>query len=200
MSRDDEVARIMLSREYTGSLKENDQAGARWLLAYRVSRMLAGTELESVAGSHERVVRLAVPAGRVDPFRWLHEQRMFPKTYWSGREDRGGVAAAGAADLREAGVFEGAGSLPKLLATPPDSGDSGARYYGGMRFDPLGKPDEEWDAFGAYRFVLPRFELHTGEAEATLVCNLVLPRDLHNTSEILEQIEDLTLPEGASGA
>jgi hypothetical protein len=56
-----------LSREYTGPLEEN-QSGARWLLDDRVSRMLAGAELASVAGSHERVVRLAVPAGRVDPF------------------------------------------------------------------------------------------------------------------------------------
>ena len=190
----------MLSREFTGPLKENDQTGARWLLADRVGRMLAETELASFAGSHDRVVRLAVPAGRVDPFRWLQEQRTFPKTYWSGREEWGGVAAVGAADVREAGVSEGAASLPKLLASAPDSGDTGARYYGGMRFDPLGKPDEEWEAFGAYRFVLPRFELHTGDAEVTLICNLVLPRDSHNTQEILEQIEDLSLPEGASNA
>jgi hypothetical protein len=40
----------------------------------------------------------------VDPFRWLSEQRMFPKAYWSAREDRVGVAAVGVADLREAGV------------------------------------------------------------------------------------------------
>ena len=54
---------------------------------------------------------------------------------------------------------------------------TGARYYGGARFDALREPDEEWAAFGAYRFVLPRFELHAGDAETTLVCNLVLPRD-----------------------
>jgi menaquinone-specific isochorismate synthase len=172
--------------------------GARWLLADRVSRALSGMGLESVAEAH--VVRLAVPAGRIDPFRWLSEQRMFPKTYWSGREDGAGVAAVGAADLLEAGVSDGAGSLPKLLASRPDSGGSGARYYGGMRFDPLRKPDEEWTAFGAYRFVLPRFELHAGDGETTLVCNLVLPRDADNSSKILREIEDLSLPAGASGA
>ena len=101
---------------------------------------------------------------------------MFPKVYWSGREDRAGVAAVGIADLQEAGASEGAGSLSKLLASLPDSGVSGARYYGGARFDPLGQPDEEWAAFSAYRFVLPRFELHAGETETTLVCNLVLPK------------------------
>ena len=79
-------------------------------------------------------------------------------------------------------------------------GGSGARYYGGARFDALRRPDEEWAAFGAYRFVLPRFELHAGDAETTLVCNLVLPRDAQCAPEILEQIEDLSLPEGAFGA
>ncbi len=191
----------MLSREYTGPLRENGAApSAHWLLADRVSRALSDARLQSVAYPGERIVRLAVPVGPVDPFRWLSEQRMFPKVYWSGREDRAGVAAVGIADLREAGVAEGAGSLSKLLASLPDSGVSGARYYGGARFDPLGQPDEEWAAFSAYRFVLPRFELHAGETETTLVCNLVLPRDTDDASKIAQEIEDLSLPEGASGA
>jgi menaquinone-specific isochorismate synthase len=191
----------LLSREYTGPLRKNGVApGACWLLADRVSRALSDARLESLAGPVERIARLAVPAGRVDPFRWLSEQRMFPKIYWSGREDRAGVAAVGIADLREAGVSEGTGSLSKVLASLPDSGVSGARYYGGARFDPLGQPDEEWAAFSAYRFVMPRFELHAGETETTLICNLVLPRDIDDASKIVQEIEDLSLREGASGA
>ena len=191
----------MLSREYSGSLGESGSAsGARWLLADRVSRTLSGAMLESVADPAERIVRLAVPVGRIDPFRWLSEQRVFPKVYWSGREDRDGVAAVGTADVREAGVSESVGSLSKLLATLPDSGGSGARYYGGGRFDPLGKIDVEWAAFGAYRFVLPRFELHAGDTQTTLVCNLVLPRDTEDATSILREIEDLSLPEDVMGA
>ncbi|MGH3108992.1 MAG: isochorismate synthase [Rubrobacter sp.] len=191
----------MLSREYTGPLEENGAApGARWLLADRVSRALSDAGLESLADPVKRIARLVVPAGRVDPFRWLSVQRMFPKIYWSGREDRAGVAAVGIADLREAGPSEGAGSLSKLLESLPDSGVSGARYYGGARFDPRGQPDEEWAAFSAYRFVLPRFELHAGETETTLVCNLVLPKDMDDASKIVQEIEDLSLPGDASGA
>jgi len=191
----------LLSREYSGSLRKNGAAsGARWLLADRVSRTLSGASLESVADPVERIVRLAVPVGRIDPFRWLSEQQTVPRVYWSGRGDRAGVAAVGAADLREAGVIESAGSLSKLLASLPNLGNSGARYYGGARFDPLGEPNEEWAAFSASRFVLPRFELHVGGTEATLVCNLVLPRDTDDASKIVQEIEDLPLPEGASGA
>jgi menaquinone-specific isochorismate synthase len=195
------VAWILLSEEYAGPLREDDAGGTRWLLADRVGRTLSEAQPGGVAGSRERVVSLAVPVGRVNPFRWLREQRTFPKTYWSGRgEEDEEVAAVGAADLREAGVLDGAESLAESLASLPESAGSGARYYGGMRFDPPGMPVGEWAAFGAYRFVLPRFELHAGDAETTLVCNLVLPRDAHNAPEILEQIEGLSLPEGGSGA
>jgi menaquinone-specific isochorismate synthase len=191
----------LLSREYTSPVGENGAApGARWLLADRVSRALSDARLENLADPGQRIARLAVPAGRVDPFRWLSEQRMFPKVYWSAREDRAGVAGAGIADLREGGISEGAGSLSKVLASLPDSGVAEARYYGGARFDPLGQPDEEWAAFSAYRFVLPRFELHAGETETTLICNLVLPRDMDDTSKLGQEIEDLSLPEDASGA
>ncbi len=189
----------MLSSEYTHPFRGNDAADARWLLVERVESALSGAELEG-AGSQERVVRLAVPAGRINPFGWLREQRLFPKTYWSGRGERTGVAAVGIADVREMGVSEGTGSLSRLLASLPDTGGSGARYYGGARFDALRRPEEEWAAFGAYRFVLPRFELHAGDAQTTLVCNLVLPRDAHSAQEILEQVEDLSLPAGALGA
>jgi menaquinone-specific isochorismate synthase len=200
MLRDEEAAESLLSREYTDFLRENDAADARWLLAERVNRALSEVEPEDIAGPHERIIRLAVPAGRINPFRWLREQRLFPKTYWSGRGERTGVAAAGIADVREMGISEGAGSLSRLLASLPDAGGSGARYYGGARFDALRKPDKEWAPFAACSFVLPRFELHAGDAETTLVCNLVLPRDAHSAPEILEQIEDLSLPVGAFGA
>ena len=141
------------------SLAGNDTADARWLLAERVGRALPGVEPEDIAGSQERVVRLAVPAGRINAFRWLREQRLFPKSYWSGRGERTGVAAVGIADVREMGVSDGAGSLSRLLASLPDAGGSEARYYGGTRFDAgqmivLEPGDRELRADGACRLVL----------------------------------------------
>ncbi len=201
MFQDEEAARSLLSRERTPrgpGPSGGPPARARWLLADRVS--LALSEAGSSAVPAERVVRLAVPVGPVEPFRWLRGQSLFPRLCWSGREDGSGVAAVGVADLQGSDTPEGADELRKRLAPLLTSGDPRARYYGGLRFDPLREPDAEWAAFGAYLFVLPRFEVHTDREEATLVCNLVLPRDAEHTAEILEQIEHLAFPQGASNA
>ena len=137
--------------------------------------------------------------GPVAPLRWLRDQSLPSKLYWSGREDGGGVAAVGAADLREGDVSEDQDALRKRLVPLLSSGDRRSRYYGGLRFDHLREPDAGWAPFGAYRFVLPRFELHAGDGEATLVCNLVLPRDARRQLGILEEIESLSFPRESSG-
>jgi menaquinone-specific isochorismate synthase len=183
----------LLSRERTA--RDHRPSGgtrARWLLADRVSRALSEAGVAPSADPAEQMVRLAVPVGPVEPSRWLRGQALSPKLYWAGRDDGFGVAAVGAADLQESDAPEGAAALHKRLAPLLTSGDPQARYYGGLHFDPLREPDVEWAAFGAYRFVLPRFEVHAGEGEATLVCNLVLPRDAERSAEILAQIEHLS--------
>ena len=195
------MARGLLSKERRGSARDltasgGSRARARWLLAERVSRTLS--EAEAAPDPTGRVVRLAVPFGPAEPLRWLRSQSMFPRLYWSGRESEGGVAAVGAADVQDGDAPEGADALRKRLVPLLSSGDGEVRYYGGLRFDPAREPDAGWTPFGAYRFVLPRFELHAGEDEAILVCNLVLPRDARRQAEILEQIERLPYAQDTS--
>jgi menaquinone-specific isochorismate synthase len=169
-------------------------------MADRVSRTLSKADAPGLPLAEERVARIAVPVGRVNPFRWIEGRRLRPKLYWSGREDRLVVAAVGVADLQEGDVLEGADALRKRLSSLLASGDPQLRYYGGLRFDPIREPDPEWAGFGAYSFVMPRFELLAGEGEATLVCNLVLPRDAERHAEVLEEIEHLSFPREASDA
>src|ERR671917_340033 len=102
MFRDEDAARTLLSRERTArdpGPSGGTPARARWLLADRVSRALS--EAASSADPAERVVRLAVPVGSVEPFRWLRNQSLFPRLYWSGRVDGSGVAAVGGAGLQK---------------------------------------------------------------------------------------------------
>lgn len=184
----------MLSSERVGSIRgvetPDGAARARWVLAEKASRVL------SAAAGHpveERVARLSVSVGLVDALGWLRGQRLYPRTYWSGREDGTEVAAVGIADLQ---TGEGPEDVDVLHKRLPGSDGGDVRYYGGGRFDPGRAPSGEWEPFGAYSFVLPRFELHAGEEGATLVCNLVLPRDTENREEVLGQIEGLRAPSG----
>lgn len=183
----------LLDREHNGLLPEGSEVfgntpdHARWALADLVSRALSGESV--LSNGAPRAIRLEAPVGRVDLFGWLREQRMYPKFYWSGRDDRSEVAALGAADLYEA-AEEARKRISPLLA----SGDPRLRYYGGLRFDPGHVYGEEWATFGTRRFVLPRFELRVRAGEAVLACNLVLPRDAERGEEILEEIEGLAGP------
>ena len=149
-------------------------AQIRWTLADLASRALSG--VHSLDDTGPRVARLELPVGRIDPMTWLREQSPGPKSYWSGRNDGMEVAAVGVADLHEGSVPEKPDDMKKRLKTLLSSGDPRLRYYGGLRFDSRRKTEVEWQALGTYRFVLPRFELISRSGEATLACNLVLPR------------------------
>lgn len=168
---------------------------ARWTLADLASRALSkepGLREAGLQDAEPRVARVELPVGRLDPMAWLRAQRSGPKSYWSGREGGTEVAAAGIADLYEGSIAENPSDLRKRLAPLLSSGDPRLRYYGGLRFDAGSETETEWAAFGGYRFVLPRFELISRHGDATLACNLVLPRDTDQREEVLEEIEELS--------
>ena len=165
-------------------------ARVRWLLAEKVSRALSAAPDHTEA----RILRVSVEAGPADILSWLREQRAYPRLYWSGREGEAENAAAGVADLQAGADPTDVAVLGKRLLA---SGDADVRYYGGGRFDPAREADEEWEPFGAYRFVLPRFEMRVEQTGTTLACNLVLPRDQENREEVLAQIEGMRVPSAA---
>ena len=165
------------------------------MLADAISRAL---EHDAVTTRGARLLRLEVPAGDLDPLRWLGAQSTRPRAFWEGREDGVVVAAVGVADLVEGGGTADYVSLHERLALL-SSGAEEARYYGGLRFDPARREGEEWGAFGGYRFVLPRFEARREGGETVLACNLLLPRDAEGARELLDEVEGLSLPEEMPG-
>ncbi|WP_456429521.1 isochorismate synthase [Rhodocaloribacter sp.] len=172
-----------------------DAVLARERLVQKVRRVLLGGN-GSRAG-REKIVRVSVPIAPVDPFDWLHARKETEKMYWAGRRDGMAVAAAGVADVcaGEAGPVYAplAAHLAPMLETAPD----GARYFGGIRFDTERPVDDDWRSFGAYRFVLPRFELVKRGGMHDLACNLVLPRDRERLPAIVAEIALLTTPSEA---
>ena len=148
---------------------------------------------DPASGAGQAVVRVEVPAEVLDPLAWLRAQPHRQKLYWRSREGEEAVAGVGVAD-RWAGPSAEGHRLEALEARVACLEDERIRYYGGLRFDAARRPDVRWAPFGAYRFVLPRFEWVRRGGEAVLACNLVPSRDRPRRSDLARQIHALTFP------
>ena len=78
-------------------------------------------------------------------------------------------------------------ALSRLLSPAMPS----LRAFGGMRFSSARPQAPEWEAFGAFLFLLPRLELVEGATSAALCCNVVWDAGAG---------QDLTWEEGAWGS
>jgi menaquinone-specific isochorismate synthase len=183
--------------EYEDTIAPGEMRAAlavRRRLVHRVKRAFSSR----TNGSAPHVVRLVVDVGPVDPFAWLHAQPAAERLYWSGRNGEAAVAAVGAAEVLRADAPSVSNrSLDQHLRmrfAHADNASCALRYYGGWAFDPVQPLENGWDAFGTYRFVLPRFELRTTGEQATLICNLVRPHDEDRLDAICAQVERLAWP------
>ncbi len=182
----------MIDQNHIAPEKVLDPAHVRRVLAEEVALLLA--ERNGHATAERRLARVALPVPALHPFRWLQAQDDDARLYWSGREDDLETAAVGEADVCRSHTPADFEALRRHLAPVLASCDAQVRYYGGLRFDPAVPAEGAWTAFGAYRFVLPRFELRYRGGGATLVCNLVLPHDQARRDEILARIDRLQFP------
>jgi len=133
------------------------------------------------------VLRLALPIDSIDILNWLRNQTYAQKFYWYDKNENLEVAGIGAADK----VFgdELSGYAPVIQRVHKHSSEkcSKCRYYGGFSFYKNTMIKEEWKGFGAYQFILPRFEvLRNGEGDF-FICNLIHPDD----NEIIQLVRDL---------
>jgi len=136
------------------------------------------------------VIRVAVPLQSLDLLLWLAQQQTTRRVFWSGRDGIFDMVGIGAADI-VAGESpnDPAGWIDYMHTRLSDSSRE-ARYYGGLRFDPDRPTADHWRPLGAYRFVLPRFEVYRQESKTALVCNL-LPDDLDRAVAIVAQLRAL---------
>jgi len=163
---------------------QDDLAAARDTLADRVR-----AAVREHPGAGRRIRRVAVPvASDAVALDWLRAQSAGDAVYWASRDDDRVAAGVGVADRVQEGTRPvDYHRLENRLADRFRTADSAVRYYGGLRFDVHAAPEPAgggWEGFGAYRFVLPRFEFVTEGGGAALVCNVVLPRD-HDRADVL---------------
>ena len=152
------------------------------------------TALDGAQDDSQTIVQATVALPWAHPRRWLAAQEGRGRVYWSSRDSTGSAAGLGEADVVFAAASGGCTEVAQELAPKLAQSQGGVRYYGGMRF--VGGPAEgtDWHPFGAFRFVLPRFELRTHAGGATLHCNLVPARDRSKLAELIGAIKGLRAP------
>lgn len=101
----------------------------------------------------------------VDLLAWLEGLPAGPKCYWAARDGSLELAGWGVAD--EITADDPVTLWRKLRQQRPAT--PGARYLGGLRFDPYAAPDVRWKKFGVGRFILPQLLLcrTAGRLQAT---------------------------------
>jgi menaquinone-specific isochorismate synthase len=137
------------------------------------------------------LVRIEIPIPTFDPLLWLNSQHTLERMYWRGRHADDRVAMCGVAKILSGDTRPDYPELAKEIDDFLERPGAEFRLYGGMRFDLSRNTDQDWFGFPAWRFVLPRFELHQRGPRTLLCCNLIFPEDLAIQDVILEQADEL---------
>ncbi len=139
-----------------------------------------------------RMVRCKVEVENVAAMQWLACQSIPIKTYWANRNQEFKMAGLGVAHEISG---QNAPDMVKLfddLRTFLDPKYPELRYYGGFQFNRDSKPSQEWKSFGAYRFIIPQFELHRSHEGTFLVCNFLQNTENCDPPEsIIKQLDDV---------
>ena len=134
-------------------------------------RLREAIDRECAGNGPDGIARAEIVIPRTDALAWFRAQEAHPvKVYWADREGRDEVAGVGVADVVASAAPDGIVSLFRQLRQRLERSGTSARYFGGMRFNGRGSQDAAWRHFGAYRFVLPRFELTVRGSESVLAC------------------------------
>ncbi|HRI88450.1 MAG TPA: isochorismate synthase [Candidatus Hydrogenedentes bacterium] len=152
-------------------------------------------ESTSSSGKPRRVVRCEVPVDGIEPLAWLESQGNRSRGYWCDREREFELAGVGTADIITAEVLTDYDALFEHLRGCIAQVHPHLHYYGGMRFNLTVPPAQQWLPFGAYRFVLPRFEVLARGDQAYLACNAILSdHEGDLLTKILDALDAMPFP------
>lgn len=158
-----------------------------------ILRLSRGSYFENQRG----ILRFEAPCPQVNCLNWLYAQVSRVKVYWANRDNSFQMAGIGRADTVQGDAIDTYSMLFSTIAQRLSTNDN-IRYYGGMDFYPPGvkkdiafkrKIDQEWKAFGAYYFLLPRFEIVKRQKKCFFACNIIT-QDVTETL-IKDYLDDL---------
>lgn len=135
------------------------------------------------------LIRLEEKLDPLSLLKWLKNQIFETKIYWASRQRDLEIAAVGLVDSIDPSnttSFEQALSTveARLKKSCPH-----IRYYGGQSFDSEKIDLAEWNGFGQYRFIVPKYEIIRNDNTYTLARNVRVDSEI-NTDELRQQIRE----------
>jgi len=157
------------------SLKEAQDQMSSFVAAYKPS---------------QSIERIEIKIHPVDMISWLSLQKDEVKIYGANQSDTVSIAGIGQAVCvrdKRLGSFKKVFKQLRSFLSPKYPY---LQWYGGFCFDER-HLDADWNGFGAYRFVLPRFELAAQNGKMIFCCNL---KGRENIADILKQLSKIVIP------
>lgn len=162
----------------------------------KIKDFIKKSSLDQADSDSGGIIRFEADVEDVNSLDWLKNQNCDVKLYWSDREHSLDVSGIGEADS----VFAENNTridfdeiLNRVKRYLPES-DENIRYYGGIRFCNYKSQDMTWKNFGAYRFIVPRFEINKQENKSVFACNILIEEGKSSSdylSEILLEFDSL---------
>ncbi len=157
----------------------------------KAKQMMADKIKEGIPNkTAQDVFRIEIKIHPIDEIAWIAHQKFDVKIFGANQDNSACIAGVG-----EALCVKGRsiGSFKKVFATLRQYLKKEYPYlqwYGGLGFDPK-RSLGEWKAFGAYRFVMPRFEVASDASSMIFCCNIVGKIAPKEKEQILKQLESL---------
>jgi len=139
------------------SLKDAQDQLASFITAYKPSKSIE---------------RIEIKVQPMDMLAWLSLQKDDVKIYGANQSDTMSIAGIGQAVCVTDQKLGNIKNIFKQLRHMLSPKYPYLQWYGGFCFDEL-HADDDWKEFGAYRFVIPRFELAAQGDKMIFCCNLV---------------------------
>jgi len=133
------------------------------------------------------IVRIEIKIQPVDMLSWLSLQKDDVRIYGSNQSDTVSIAGIGQAVCVTGRRLGNWPQVFKQLRISLSPQYPYLQWYGGFCFDER-HLDADWEEFGAYRFVIPRFELAAQSGKMIFCCNLV---GRENIKSILKQLASI---------
>ncbi|MBU1675159.1 isochorismate synthase, partial [bacterium] len=158
-----------------------------------------------LGGGRERLpLTVSVPVGDVQILAWLRGQPAGRRYYWSSRDGRFELAAAGAALRVEADSADATGlAYDRIDGILAAAADDSLFFVGGQAFDPAGPADALWSGFPALEFTIPATMLCRRGATVSLVLCVAIgaqSREDAVRDELAARLERMVLPRDAAAA